>query len=128
MYMKKLKEIQKIRGLSGFKEFLRNQGVITLAIGFILGTAISKFVSSFVTDILNPILNAVLGGVDNLNTKVIHIGQSTIHYGIFLNNGIDFITIALVVYFGVKLFKMDETQIGKMDVGKINTLNATPKK
>ncbi len=128
MYMKKLKEIKKIRGLSGFKEFLRNQGVITLAIGFILGTAISKFVSSLVTDIINPVLNAMMGGVDDLNTKVFHLGQSTIHYGTFLNNGIDFITIALVVYFGVRLFKMDETQIGKMDVGKINTLNGMPKK
>jgi len=126
--MKRLERIKKIRGLAGFRNFLKNQGVVTLAIGFILGTAISKFVSSLVTDIINPILNAAMGGVDDLNTKIIHIGKSTIHYGTFLNNGIDFLTIALVVYIGVKLLGMDQEQIGKMDVGKINSLNVTPKK
>ena len=125
--MEKLKNLHKIKGLSGFRSFLKNQGVVTLAIGFILGTAISKFVSSLVTDIINPILNFALGGVDELGTKVIHIGKSSIHYGTFLNNGIDFIVIALVVYLGVKLLGMDQEQIGKMDVGKINSLN-TPKK
>jgi large conductance mechanosensitive channel protein len=119
----KIKKIKKIRGLSGFRQFLKNQGVVTLAIGFILGTAISKFVSSLVTDIMNPLLSAALGGVDDLNSKVIHLDKSTIHYGLFLNSGIDFIVIALVVYTGVKLFGLDQENIGKMDVGKINSLN-----
>lgn len=124
----KIAKIKKIRGLSGFKEFLKNQGVVTLAIGFILGTAISKFVSSLVTDIINPILNAAMGGVDDLSTKVVHIGKSTVHYGTFLNNGLDFIVIAFVVYVAVKLFRMDQDQIGKMDVSKINSLGGTIKK
>ena len=126
--MKKLNKLNKMSGINGFRDFLKNQGVVTLAIGFILGTAISKFVSSLVTDIINPILNAALGGVDDLNTKIVHIGKSTIHYGTFLNNGIDFITIALVVYVGVKLLGMDHEQIGKMDVSKINSLNPVPKR
>ena len=127
MNMTKLKRLHRISGLSGFRDFLKNQGVVTLAIGFILGTAISKFVSSLVVDIINPILNAALGGVDDLNSKIIHIGKSTIHYGTFLNNGLDFITIALVVYLGVKLLGMDQEQIGKMDIGKITSLNSAQK-
>ena len=126
--MKRLRNLKRIRGLSGFRDFLKNQGVITLAIGFILGGAISKFVSSLVVDIINPILNGALGGVDDLNSKVIHFHKSTIHYGIFLNNGIDFIVIAIVIYAGVRLFRMDQEQIGKMDIGKINSLNSMPKK
>lgn len=126
--MKRIKNIRKIKGLTGFREFLKNQGVLTLAIGFILGGAISKFVSSLVVDIINPLLSGALGGVDNLNTEVIHFNKSTIHYGTFLNNGIDFIIIALVVYAGVRLFKMDQDQIGKMDIGKINSLNGIPGK
>ena len=121
--MKRLKKIREIKGLSGFREFLKNQGVLTLAIGFILGGAISKFVSSLVVDIINPLLSGALGGVDNLDKKIIHFNHSTIHYGTFLNNGIDFIIIALVIYAGVRLFKMDQEQIGKMDIGKINSLN-----
>ena len=126
--MKRLKNLPKIRGLSGFRDFLKNQGVITLAIGFILGSAISKFVSSLVSDIINPILNAALGGVGDLSTKILYIGKSTIHYGVFLNNGLDFIVIAVVVYVGVKLFGMDQEQIGKMDISKINSINSMPKK
>jgi len=126
--MKRLKNLSKIRGLNGFRDFLKNQGVITLAIGFILGSAISKFVSSLVTEIINPLLNASLGGVGDLSTKVLYVGKSTVNYGIFLNNGIDFIVIALVVYAGVKILGMDQEQIGKMDISKINSLNGIPKK
>jgi large conductance mechanosensitive channel protein len=126
--MENLKKIKKIRGFAGFSNFLKNQGVVTLAIGFILGSAISKFVSSLVTDIINPVLNFFMGGVDDLSTKVLHIGKSTIHYGTFLNSGIDFIVIALVVYAGVKLLGIDQEQIGKMDVGKINSMGGAPKK
>ena len=126
--MKTLKKLKTIRGLNGFRDFLKNQGIVTLAIGFILGGAISKFVSSLVIDIINPLLNAALGGVDDLGNKIIKIGGSTIHYGSFLNNGIDFIVLALVVYAGVKLSGIDQDQIGKMDVGKINSLNSIGKK
>ena len=126
--MRRFKKLPRIRGLSGFKDFLKNQGVVTLAIGFILGTAISKLVSSLVADIINPLLNVALGGVDDLNTQIFTIGKAHIHYGTFLNNGIDFIVIALVVYIGVKLLGMDQEKIGKMDVGKITSLNTTIKK
>ena len=79
-------------------------------------------------DIINPLLNAALGGVDDLGTKVVHVGGSIIHYGTFLSNGIDFIVLALVVYAGVKLAGMDEEQIGKLDIGKINAMSGVVKK
>jgi large conductance mechanosensitive channel len=126
--MKRLKDLKTVRGLRGFRDFLKNQGVITLAIGFILGGAISKFVSSLVIDIINPLLNAALGGVDDLSTKIIKVGGSTLHYGTFINNGIDFIVLALVVYAGVKLSGMDQEKLDKMDIGKVNALNAFGKK
>lgn len=125
--MRRLRNLKRIRGFSGFKDFLKNQGVVTIAIGFILGTAISKLVSSLVQDILNPLLSVALGGVEDLNTQVFHIGKASIHYGVFLNNGIDFIVIAIVVYVGVRILGMDHESIGRMDVSKINSLNITPK-
>ena len=126
--MSKFERIKRIRGLAGFRDFLKNQGILTLAIGFILGGAISKFVSSLVTDIIYPIMNGLMGGVNDLDTQIFHIGNTSIHYGKFLNNGIDFIVIALVVYAGVKLMRIDQEQIGKMDIGKINALNIPGKK
>lgn len=117
-----------MKGIKGFRDFIKNQGVVGLAIGFILGGAVSKFVTSLVVDIINPILNGVLGGVDDLDKKIFHVGKSTVHYGSFLNNGIDFVIIALVVYFGVKLFRIDEEKIGKIDIGKVGTFGNLPKK
>ena len=116
------------KGIEGFKDFLRNQGVVSLAIGFILGSAISKFVTSLVTDIINPVINAVLGGVDDLDNEVFHIGKIAIHYGSFINNGINFIVIAAVVYFGVKLLRIDQESIGKVDIGKMSILNNAQRK
>ncbi len=102
-----------MKGLRGFKEFIKSQGVVGLAVGFILGGAISKFVASLVSDIINPILNGLLGGVEDFNTKVFYVGKAAIHYGSFINSGIDFIVIALVVYFGVKILRIDQDQIKK---------------
>ena len=80
-----------MKGLQGFRDFIKNQGVFGLAVGFILGGAVSKFVSSLVTDIIYPILNGLLGGVDDLTTQVFYVGGSAVKYGSFLNTGIDFI-------------------------------------
>jgi large conductance mechanosensitive channel len=110
----------------GFREFIKGQGVVSLAIGFILGGAISKFVSSLVTDIINPILNSVMGGIDDLDKQMITFGKAKIHYGSFLSNGIDFLVIALVVYLGVKLLKIDQENIQKIDIGKVGTFGNTP--
>ena len=81
-----------------------------------------------ITDIINPIINGLLGGVDDLDKKVVHVGKVVVHYGSFLNNGIDFLVIALVVYFGVKLLRIDEEQIQKIDIGKIGTFGTIPHK
>jgi large conductance mechanosensitive channel len=42
--------------MKGFLNFIREQGVVGLAVGFILGGSVSKVVTSLVTDIINPVL------------------------------------------------------------------------
>jgi large conductance mechanosensitive channel len=115
--------------MKGFKQFIENQGIVALAIGFILGGAISKFVTSLVTDIINPVLNGILGGVEDLDSKVFHVTKTvSIHYGSFVNNGIDFLVIAIVVYFGVRLLRIDQEKLGKIDIGKIGSFGSLPNK
>ncbi|MFH1971735.1 MAG: MscL family protein [Patescibacteria group bacterium] len=94
--------------MKGFIEFIRKQGVIGLAVGFILGGAISKLVSSLVTDIINPILGVALGAVGGLKEASLNIGSVQILWGSFLSTTIDFLVIAFVVYFGVKMLKLDK--------------------
>jgi large conductance mechanosensitive channel protein len=92
----------------GFVNFIREQGVVGLAVGFILGGAVSKVVSAIVTDIINPILGVLLGSAEGLRAASIKIGSTKILYGDFISVIIDFIVIALVVYFGVKLIGLDK--------------------
>jgi large conductance mechanosensitive channel len=92
--------------MKGFLNFVREQGVVGLAVGFILGGAVSKVVSGLVTDIINPLLGALMGGA-NLDQLAWQVGANKVMLGNFINTIIDFIIIALVVYFGVKVLKLD---------------------
>ena len=94
--------------MKGFMDFIREQGVIGLAVGFILGGAVSKVVSSLVKDIINPLLGIILGAAGNLSSMSVKVGSAKILWGSFLSVSIDFIIIALVVYYGVTLLKLDK--------------------
>ena len=94
--------------MKGFLNFVREQGVIGLAVAFLLGGAVSKVVSALVTDIVNPILSVVLGAADGLKDAALEIGEVRILYGDFLSVLIDFVIIALVVYYGVKVLGLEK--------------------
>ena len=94
--------------MKGFIDFIREQGVVGLAVGFILGGAVSKVVSSLVEDVINPILGLILGAAGNLNEAYLSIGEARLLWGSFITTMVDFIIIALVVYYGVKMLKLDK--------------------
>ncbi len=100
--------------MKGFINFIREQGVVGLAIGFILGGAVSKVVSALVTDIINPLLGLILGTTEGLKTASFGIGSNQILYGDLISVLIDFIVIALVVYFGFKALGIE-----KLDKAKV---------
>jgi large conductance mechanosensitive channel len=82
--------------------------VIDLAVGIIIGSAFGKIVSSLVSDIIMPPIGFVLGGYDFKNYKLSLpsvLGRETvdIKYGLFLNNMIDFIIIAISVFLLIKI-------------------------
>ncbi len=93
--------------LAGFMDFVRNQGVVGLAVGFLLGGAVSKVVTALVTDIINPLLGIVLGKTENLKAAKFALGGADILWGDFLSVAIDFVIIAFVVYYVVKLLGLN---------------------
>jgi large conductance mechanosensitive channel len=99
--------------MKGFLDFVREQGVVGLAVGFILGGAVSKLVSAIVTDIINPLIGVGLGKLGNLKEASLSIGSAKLMWGDLLSVAIDFIIIALVVYFGVKWLKLDNVDKAK---------------
>ena len=94
----------KIRGqVTGFLEFIRERAVVGLAIGFVLGGAVSKVTTSFSTDIVNPMLVYFFGGTERLGDITI----GTITVGKFLAAVLDFFILALAVYLIFKVLKLD---------------------
>lgn len=93
--------------MKGFINFIREQGVMGLAIGFLLGGAVSKTVASLVENIINPLVGLLLGRV-NLSDKIITIGEATIKYGAFVSTVVDFIIVAAVIYFGFKMLGFEK--------------------
>ncbi len=91
--------------------------VVDLAVGVIMGVAFGKIVTSAVNDILMPPIGLALGKVDfanffvNLSDKPTPAtvaaakaaGIPTLNYGIFLNDVLDFLIVAFVIFLIVKL-------------------------
>ena len=88
--------------INEFKEFALKGSMFDMAIGVIMGSAVSKVVSSIVTDLITPLISLVTGGTAALSEMVFTINGVNFNYGLFLNNVIDFVIIALIIFLMVK--------------------------
>jgi large conductance mechanosensitive channel len=91
----------------GFVDFIRGRGVVGFAVGFIIGGAVSTVVRSLVDNIINPLIGLLLSPTEVLGDLVIHISTVTLKVGDFLTALINFMVITVVVYVGLRLFKLD---------------------
>ena len=88
--------------LKEFREFAVKGNVVDLAVAVIIGTAFGKIISSFVADLVMPLIGILIGGV-HYEDLVWEVGDAKVTYGKFLQNVIDFVIIALVIFLMVKL-------------------------
>ena len=98
--------------LTEFKEFAVKGNALDMAVGVIIGAAFGKIVSSIVDDIIMPPIGWLIGGVDFSNLKItlpaeqivegVATQPATINYGMFIQNVIDFLIVALCVFLLVK--------------------------
>lgn len=87
-----------------FKEFIAKGNVVDLAVGVIIGSAFSKIVTSIVNDILMPLIGVIIGGID-FSGLSLQIGSATVNYGMFIQNVIDFLIVAICIFFFVKIIE-----------------------
>ena len=92
------------KAFGGFLEFVRERGVMGLAIGFVLGSSVQKVVTAFVNDIVNPFIGLFLGKADGI--KNFAIGRFLI--GDFVMVAIDFLILCLVIYIVFKLLGLEK--------------------
>ncbi len=114
-------QLEKIPGrkvksqLAGFMVFVREQGVVGLAIGLVLGTQVKTLVDQMVISFINPIVGLVLPGEGTLAEKSFALSLNgktqDFLWGAFVSQFISFVTVAAVVYFvfkGLHLEKLDK--------------------
>lgn len=99
----------------GFVDFVREQGVVGLAIGFVLGTQSRVLVDQLVVSFINPLVTLILPGTGRLTERTfsLTLGGKTENFawGAFLYQLITFIAVAAVVYIifkGLKLDRLDK--------------------
>jgi len=85
-----------------FKQFISRGNVMDLAIGVIIGSAFGKIVTSVVNDILMPLIGIIIGGLDFTNLSI-KIKDATINYGMFIQNVIDFLIVAICIFIFIKI-------------------------
>ena len=104
----------KVKGAgSGFMTFIKEQNVVGLAVGLVLGTAASALVNSLINNVIMPPLGFLLGSAEGIRGLALTMGTTpsgevaVLHYGEFINDLINFLVLALVVYVVVKALKLD---------------------
>ncbi|HXZ94784.1 MAG TPA: large conductance mechanosensitive channel protein MscL [Dehalococcoidia bacterium] len=102
--------------LQDFKAFIMRGNVIDMAVGIIIGIAFGTVVNSLVKDVIMPPIGLGLGKVDFANLFVVlkegltpgpyaslaaaqAAGAVTINYGTFINDVVNLLIIAAVVFF-----------------------------
>ncbi len=96
---------------SGFLEFLRNQGVVGLAVGLAIGTAAGATVKTIVEGFITPIVQFLVGTHKNLESAVWHVelwGRTAdFKWGAVLSSLITLIATAFVIYLIIHFAHLD---------------------
>ena len=87
--------------LKEFKEFISRGNVMDMAVGIIIGGAFTGIVNSLVNDIINPLIG-MIGGTDLTGYALVLKDDAVLNYGSFLTAIINFLIMAVVVFFMIK--------------------------
>lgn len=95
-----------------FKDFIMRGNVVELAVGLVMGSAFTAIVNALVDSIIMPFI-AGLSGNASIEGLAFTFNDAPIHYGVFLQAIIDFLLIALVLFFVIKGINTLSTRLKK---------------
>jgi large conductance mechanosensitive channel len=99
--------------MKDFVDFIRKQGIVGLAIAFIMGAAVTRVVQAIVADIINPIIGVFTGQLSGFKDLTVTVGSAQLLIGDLISVLIDFVIVAFVVfglYEWLKLKKLDKKE------------------
>lgn len=91
-----------------FRDFARRGPVVELAVGVMIGASVGKMVSSLVENVLMPPIGLLLGPLDLADYRLVlreaqgNQAAVSIAYGLFVTHVIDFLIVALALFFIVR--------------------------
>lgn len=98
--------------MGGFVNFIREQGVVGLAVGLAIGTAAGDTVKKLVTAFIDPLVQLIVGSQQGLQSASFTVEvagrRGEFLYGAFVSSLITLIAVAFVVYAIVHFFKLDK--------------------
>ncbi len=98
--------------MGGFINFIREQGVVGMAVGLAIGTAAGDTVKKLVTAFIDPLVQLVVGSQQGLQSASFTVEvagrKGEFLYGAFISSLITLIAVAFVVYAIVHFLKLDK--------------------
>ena len=98
--------------MAGFVNFIREQGVVGMAVGLAIGTAAGDTVKKLVTAFIDPLVQLVVGSQQGLQSASFTVEvagrKGEFLYGAFVSSLITLIAVAFVVYAIVHFLKLDK--------------------
>ena len=89
--------------LKEFKDFIKRGNVLDLATAVVIGAAFTGIVTSIVEYLINPLIGMICGGIDLKSSLIVKIGDARFCFGAVIQAIIEFLIIALCVFFILKL-------------------------
>lgn len=83
-----------------FKDFIMRGNVVDMAVGVIVGSALTSIVNSLVDNLINPFIVFITGGQTTISGLV--VPGTHIDFGAFLSSIINFLIVAFIVFLLVK--------------------------
>lgn len=98
--------------VSGFTDFLREQSVISIGIGLVLGIQIKAVVDTIMASFVNPVTQLLLPGQEALSLKEFTLSidgkQAQIGWGAIVYSLFTFLMVAIIIYAGYRLLRLDK--------------------
>lgn len=87
--------------IDGFKKFIARGNMIDMAVGVVMGGAVTTVVNAIVNNVINPLIAMIFGKPNMDGLLAITFNGATISFGAVLGALLNFLIIAVAVYFGV---------------------------
>ena len=85
--------------IEGFKKFISRGNMIDMAVGVVMGGAVTAVVTAIVDNLINPFIAMIFGKQDMSGLLAFTYRNATISFGAILGALINFLIIAVAVYF-----------------------------